>query len=206
MNDAVLSWLIANWVETTGAVLGIVYIFLSIKQSILTWPVGLITSALYVYVFLVTKFYADMALQVYYVVISFYGWYLWLKGSARDESSLNVSHTPRELWLWLVAASLVFFLLIEFVLQNYTDSPIPVGDAITTALSLVATWMLARKYLEHWLIWVFVDALSAALYAFKEMWPTVILFLVYTVMAVAGYVQWRKTLKQIQFETIPAKS
>ncbi|PTN07806.1 nicotinamide riboside transporter PnuC [Mangrovibacterium marinum] len=204
MIDQISAWLVANWVQTTAAVLGIVYIFLSIKQNILTWPVGLLTSALYIYVFFVSKFYADMALQGYYVVVSFYGWYVWLKGDTQQQARLEVSRTPRHLWLWLLLATVGSFLLIEFVLQHYTDSPIPVGDAITTALSLVATWMLARKYIEHWLIWVFVDALSTGLYAFKGLWPTVVLFSVYTVMAVAGYWQWRKELNDVQVQPVKA--
>lgn len=202
MNIDVMNWLVANWVEVAGTVLGFIYIFLSIKQNILTWPVGLLTSALYVYVFFVAKFYADMALQVYYVVVSLYGWYFWLKGNPKKDAQLEVSQTPRNLWIWLAGASLLFFALIQFVLQNYTDSPVPVGDALTTALSLVATWMLARKYLEHWLIWIFVDFFSAVLYAIKGLWPTVILFVVYTVMAVAGYVKWRSELKTLRYQSV----
>jgi len=202
MSETITSWLVANWVEVTGTILGFVYIFLSIKQNIYTWPVGLLSSALYVYVFFVAKFYADMALQVYYVVVSLYGWYFWLKGNPKEDSQLEVSQTPQKLWLWLVGASVLFFVLIEFVLQHYTDSPVPMGDALTTALSLVATWMLARKYLEHWLIWVFVDFFSAVLYAIKGLWPTVVLFLVYTVMAFVGYLKWRNELKTLEYESV----
>ena len=197
MTESVWNWLVANWVEVLGTVLGLIYILLSIKQNILTWPVGLLTSALYVYVFFVAKFYADMGLQLYYVAISLYGWYFWLKGNPKEDSQPVVRPTPRHLWVWLLLAAIVFFVLIEFVLKNYTDSPIPVGDALTTALSLVATWMLARKYLEHWLIWIFVDFLSALLYAFKGLWPTVILFVVYTVMAAVGYVKWKNEFKSV---------
>ena len=190
----ILNWLEANYIEVLGSVLGLVYIILSIRQNILTWPIGLITSALYVYVFFVSKFYADMALQVYYVIVSIYGWYFWLKGSPDRKTRLQVSFTPRKLWIALALASLLFFLIIVFILKNYTDSPIPNGDALTTALSLVATWMLARKYLEHWLVWIFVDFLSAVLYALTGLWPTTILFVVYTVMAALGYISWRKNL------------
>ena len=202
MSETIVSWLVANWVEVTGTVLGLIYIFLSIKQNIFTWPVGLLASTLYVYVFFVAKFYADMALQVYYVVVSLYGWYFWLKGNPKENSQLEVSQTPQKLWLWLVGASVLFFVLIEFVLQHYTDSPVPMGDALTTALSLVATWMLARKYLEHWLIWIFVDFFSALLYAIKGLWPTVILFLVYTIMAFVGYLKWRNELKTLEYESV----
>ena len=200
MLNIIFSWLTANYIEILGAILGLVYIFLSIRQNIFTWPVGLITSALYVYVFLVSKFYADMALQGYYVIVSIYGWHLWLKrkGNSGKKEQLLVSPTPTKFWIPLVIITIFLFIIIAFVLKNYTDSPIPLGDSLTTALSLVATWMLARKYLEHWIIWVFVDFLSAILYAFKNLWPTVILFIVYTIMAIIGYIRWRKDLKESQ--------
>lgn len=200
MIDSIWEWLLTNWVEVLGAVLGLIYIFLSIKQSIYTWPVGLLTSALYVYVFLVAKFYADMGLQLYYVLVSIYGWYFWVKGNPKADRPLEISQTPRHLWVWLVLASAVFFGFIHFILKNYTDSPVAAADAFTTALSLVATWMLARKYMEHWLIWVFVDAFSAVLYGWKGLWPTSALFVVYTVLAVAGYQEWRNKLKNLKLE------
>ncbi len=204
MLNIIFSWLTANYIEILGAVLGLVYIFLSIRQNIFTWPVGLITSALYVYVFLVSKFYADMALQGYYVIVSIYGWYHWSKGKSNlgKKEQLLVSPTPAKFWIPLAIVTIFLFIIIAFVLKNYTDSPIPLGDSLTTALSLVATWMLARKYLEHWIIWVFVDFLSAILYAFKNLWPTVILFIVYTIMAIIGYIRWRKDLKESPEGTI----
>lgn len=194
MTDLVLNWLTNNYIEFAGAVLGFAYIFFSIRQSLFTWPIGLLASALYVYVFLQAKFYADMLLQVYYVGVSVYGWYHWLKGNPGKNETLQVSRTPRKLYLPLAAISAILFVVFLFGLKYYTDSPVPFGDSLTTALSIVATWMLARKYVEHWLIWVFVDFFSAVLYGFKELWPTMILFVVYTVMAIVGYRSWRNDL------------
>lgn len=188
-------WLAVHYVELTGAVWGLVYIFLSIRQNILTWPVGLLTSLFYIVVFFQAKFYADMALQVYYVGVSIYGWYYWMKGGNRQEKHLPVTRTPRNLWLLLTGITLLLFLFIAFVLRNFTDSPVPYGDAFTTALSITATWMLARKYLENWMIWVVADLVSAILYLHKDLWPTVVLFVVYTVMAVVGYRQWRQEMR-----------
>jgi nicotinamide mononucleotide transporter len=192
MSQAVYSWLVGHYIEVLGAILGLVYIFLLIRQNIFTWPVGLLTSALYIYVFFKTKFYADMALQVYYVGVSIYGWYYWMKGNPVKENELPVVHTPRKFWVPLMIISAVFFLFIAWILKNYTDSTIPFWDAFTTAFSLTATWMLARKYLETWLIWIVVDLVSTVLYAVKDLRATVILFAVYTGMAVVGYFQWRK--------------
>jgi nicotinamide mononucleotide transporter len=191
--DQIIKWLSGNYIELLGAILGIAYIFFSIKQSILTWPVGLATSVLYVWVFFVSKLYADMGLQVYYVVISIYGWYEWLRGNQSNHSEpIQVSRLSLKLGFSLSIVSLFLFLLIWFILKNYTDSPVPMADAFATALSIVATWMLARKILEHWLVWIFVDAFSIGLFWYKDLLPTVILFVVYTVMAFVGYREWKR--------------
>ena len=198
MPDQLISWAVSNWVEITGTIFGLAYIFFSIKQHILTWPIGLITSVLYIYVFFVSKFYADMALQGYYVWVSIYGWYLWRKGpsSNTDEKTLKVTKTNGKMALVLLLVSVVLTVAIYFILSRFTDSPVPVGDAITTAFSIVATWMLARKKLEHWLLWVLIDAFSMALYIYKGLYATTILFGVYTIAAIIGYFEWRKTMKE----------
>jgi nicotinamide mononucleotide transporter len=193
--ELIIKWLSGNYIELLGAVLGIAYIFFSIRQSILTWPVGLLTSVLYVWVFFASKLYADMGLQLYYVVISIYGWYEWLRGNQSNHSALlKVSRLSLKLGVILSIVSLLLFFLIWFILKNYTDSPVPMADGLATALSIVATWMLARKILEHWLVWIFVDAFSIGLFIYKDLLPTVILFVVYTVMAVAGFIEWKKEI------------
>ncbi|WP_319228593.1 nicotinamide riboside transporter PnuC [Draconibacterium orientale] len=198
MTDIVFEWLLGNYIEILGAILGLVYIFFSIKQHILTWPTGLLTSALYVFVFFNARLYADMGLQAYYVVISIYGWYFWLTGKKQNEKKVAVKTTRKALWMKLAVVSIALYALLFFILGNYTNSDVPHMDSVTTALSIVATWMLARKYIEHWLLWIFIDAFSAGLYVYKGLWATVILFIVYTVMALLGYIEWRKDLKNIE--------
>jgi nicotinamide mononucleotide transporter len=191
--DLIAKWISGNYIEILGAILGIAYIFFSIRQNILTWPVGLLTSILYAWVFFVSKLYADMGLQVYYVVISIYGWYEWIYGNRNDSNTaLKVSRLTIRFGFVLSLITALIFLLIWIILKNYTDSTVPVADALATALSLVATWMLARKILEHWLIWIFVDLFSIGLFWYKELYPTVFLFVVYTVMAVVGFIEWKK--------------
>jgi len=195
MIQQIIEWLLGNAIEILGAILGILYIFFSIRQNILTWPTGLLTSILYVVVFFQAKLYADMGLQVYYVFISIYGWYFWLKGKKPAENSqVPVRLANKKLRWILVLASVILYVIIFYILKNFTDSDVPKMDAMTTALSIVATWMLAKKYIRHWLIWIFVDAVSAGLYVYKGLWPTVILFIVYTIMAVLGYIEWKKDL------------
>lgn len=201
MTKSILEWLLSNKVELLGAILGILYIFFSIRQNILTWPTGLLTSALYSIVFFQSKFYADMGLQVYYVAISIYGWYFWLKGERSENSKkVSVRNLTKKLTYKLVIATLLIYIVLLYILLKFTDSDVPFMDSLTTALSIVATWMLAKKYIEHWLIWIFVDLFSSGLYVYKNLWPTVILFLVYTVMAYFGYKEWNKDLKQQSIE------
>ena len=196
MPELIAEWLSANYIELAGAIAGIAYIGFSIRQSVLTWPVGLGTSLLYIVVFYKAQFYADMGLQFYYVFISIYGWYLWVKGNpSGHKTPVAVSRTGKQMALVLVAVTLVLFAGIAYILIHYTDSPVPWMDSATTALSIVATWMLARKLIGHWLIWIFVDLFSAGLYIYKGLWPTTVLFLIYTLMAIAGYRQWSKELK-----------
>lgn len=191
--DILFKWLSGNYIELLGAILGFAYILFSIRQSIWTWPVGLLTSVLYVWVFLTTKLYADMGLQVYYVFISIYGWYEWLRGKSSDDGGkLHITRLTLKLGLVLALISVLVFLLMWYVLKNFTDSPVPFADSLATTLSIVATWMLARKILEHWLVWIFVDAFSIGLFWYKDLYPTVILFVVYTVMALVGFVEWKK--------------
>jgi nicotinamide mononucleotide transporter len=96
----------------------------------------------------------------------------------------------------ILAVSVFLFLVIYFILKKYTDSPIPLPDAYTTSFSLVATWMLTRKKLEHWIFWIFIDVASVAMFLYRGMYPTVILFVIYTVMAVTGYFRWNNSMKK----------
>ena len=202
MAEILTTFLWENNIELLGAFLGLLYIFFSIKQHILTWPTGLLTSLLYVIVFFQSGFYADMGLQVYYVFISIYGWYFWLKGGKKENAQkgrqIPVRKTPLKILLYSIPVTAAIYIVLLFVLLNFTDSTVPYMDSLTTALSITATYMLAKKYIEHWLIWVFVDIFSAGLYVYKNLWPTVVLFLVYTIMAVIGYKNWEKDLKEQQ--------
>ncbi|MGE5394639.1 MAG: nicotinamide riboside transporter PnuC [Candidatus Saccharibacteria bacterium] len=194
--EMIIKWLSGNYIELLGAILGFIYIFLSIRQNIWTWPVGLLTSALYVWVFLHSRLYADMGLQVYYVAVSIYGWYEWLKGKSSDSGEkLRISRLSFKMGILLAVISVLLVFLMWRVLNDYTDSPVPFADSLATSLSIIATWMLARKILEHWLVWIFVDAFSIGLFLYKGLFPTVVLFLVYTIMAFAGYVEWRKAYR-----------
>lgn len=197
MFQSLTEWLLVNKIEVLGAILGILYIRFSIRQNIFTWPTGILTSALYIIVFFNSSLYASMMLQFYYVGISVYGWYYWLNGKRDDNKSLlPVQTANKKLWIKLAVIFAVLYVVILFILIRFSDSDVPYLDSLTTSLSIVATWMLAKKYIENWLIWIFTDIVSVGLYIFKSLWPTVILFVVYAILAYFGYIEWKKDLKE----------
>ena len=207
-------WLTNNYIELFGAVAGIIYVFLEIRQHIWLWPVGIITSAVYIWVFFVGKLYADMSLQVYYLVISILGWYWWLNRAkaarqinenfkGKDESSnengygtLQVTRLKTGTGTVLGLVFLLLFAIIWLILKYLTDSTVPLWDSFLTSLSVVATWMLARKIYEHWYLWIVVNAGSVLLFIIKGLYPTIILYFVYLVMSFIGLKEWEKTIKK----------
>lgn len=191
-----MDWIINNYIEITGAVLGVLFLFFEIRQSALLWPTGILTSLFYIYIFYTAQFYADMGLQVYYVVVSIYGWYYWLKGKSAEDKNVPLIRLSPRLALILLLITIIVFIVIAYVLLNFTDSPLPYWDAFTTALSVTATWMLARKILEQWWLWIVVNIVSLGLYIYKGLYPTVVLFAFYTVLSFVGYTMWNKTYKE----------
>ena len=190
------------WIQILGVVTGILYVILEVKQSRMLWPLGIITSAAYIYIFFTGKFYADMGLQVYYVLISIYGWYYWSRGGARsNKGELPVMRISRKLFLKLSLTFALAWTGIYFVLDRFTDSTVPVGDSFTTALAIVATWMLTRKIIEQWFLWIIANVVSIGLYIYKGLYPTVILYAVYAGMSVYGYLEWKRSMeKQAGYE------
>ncbi len=196
--ESVVDWILINRIELIAAILGIVGIFLQIKQNHWYWLTSIVMVSMYIFVFYASGFYADMSFQVYYLVISLYGWYYWItsKGKPKKAKTGNIKTTKLNLKQWIICllAAVAFFVFIYWILKNFTNSTVPVGDAFTTALSFVATWLLARRILENWLFWIVIDIASTGLYVYKGLYPTAILFSVLSVLAFVGYFKWRKAL------------
>ena len=193
-----INYISHHYIEFIGAGLSLIYLYLSIKQKIGLWIFGFLCSALYVVVFFNSKFYADMSLQLYYLGVSVYGWISWKSGKLHTGKELPIKRANIRQTIFLSAFTIAIFFIYYFVLAQHTDSPLPVADSLTTAISITTTWMLAKKLIEHWILWVIVDAVSAGLYFYKELYPTAILFIIYTIMAVAGYVEWKKETEKIR--------
>ncbi len=197
MFEIILELSLIKWIELLATITGLFYIYFSLKQKVWSWPIAIFSSILFIPVFYFSEFYSHMGLQFYYVFISFYGWYLWLKGSKVDneKQELPVTFTKKKMAIYLILIILVLFLGIAFVLKYLTKSPLPILEALTFAGSIVATWMLARKYLEHWLIWIIVNIISIGMYLYQDLYIVVVLYVAYLIMAVVGYFKWKKEIK-----------
>lgn len=182
--------------QLAGIVLGLLYLWLEYRANIWLWAVSIVMPVVHGVLYYRSGLYADMAMNVYYVIAGFYGWIVWLRGSGgkSDKPVLRISKTPLHLGGILTVVGLLVWGAIYFILVHYTDSTVPVLDSLTTAMSIVALWMLSRKYLEQWLVWLAVDAISCGLYIYKGIPFTAGLYGLYTILAVAGYMRWRRVM------------
>lgn len=177
--------------EWVAVAFGIVSVYLSTRQNIWSWPTAIVNVVLYVFVFYGSRLYADMGLQVIYAVLNSYGWYHWLRGG-NERAPLPVSRTPVALWGRLAGIAIAGSVTLAFLLSRYTDAALPVIDASLSVTSLVAQWMMARKLVENWLIWVAVDVVYIPMYIYKDLYPTAALYAVFLALSLMGFFQWRR--------------
>ena len=195
--DQLIALTIANRWEVLAVITGIISVYLSTRENIWSWPTALVNVALYFVVFFEAKLYADMGLQVVYFALSLYGWYEWLYGG-ENRTELHVSRTARSLGVRLLVIGAASALLLGTLLARFTDAALPYVDSATTSTSLVAQWMMTRKILENWAVWVVVDVVYVGMFIFKHLYLTAGLYAVFLVLAVMGYVQWKRSLESRQ--------
>jgi nicotinamide mononucleotide transporter len=180
-------------VELIAAVTGAISVWLSVRQNIWSWPTAIVNVVLYAMVFWDAKLYADMGLQVIYAVLSIYGWYQWLYGGA-GRTELRVTRTPPRLAAVLALIAAAGSALLGTGLRHATDAALPFMDSFLSSTSLVAQWMMTRKLLENWLVWIAVDVLYVGMFLFKGLYLTAGLYAVFLVLAVRGYLDWRRSM------------
>lgn len=181
--------------QIVGTSLGLLYLWLEYKANIWVWVIGAIMPMVHGLLYLRSGIYADAAMQLYYVLAGIYGLCVW-KRSSHDKDKGRIKHTPSSYILPLVVVYAVLHISLYFLLKEFTDSQIPLFDAMSTALSIVAMWMLSRKFVEQWLVWLVVDMISVCLYLYKGIPITGGLYMVYCVLAVVGYVRWLREARK----------
>ena len=182
----------SGW-EICGVFFGVVSVWLIVKENVWGWPTGLVNVGLFVVVFWQARLYADMGLQVFYLVLCSYGWWAWTHG-ARGDGSLAVRRAPRGAFWLLGGGGAAGAALLGFVLHGHTDASLPFWDSATTSFSLVAQWMQTRKWLENWWVWIAVDCVYVGIYVAKHLFLTAGLYAVFLALAIQGARSWRRSL------------
>lgn len=177
--------------EIVAVAFGIVSVYLSVRENIWSWPTAIVNVALYILVFQHSKLYADMGLQVVYVGINAYGWYEWLYGG-EGKTALKVSRVSAKLAFGLLALGVVVAAALGTIFARYTDASLPYVDSATSTTSLIAQWMLSRKLLENWAVWMAVDVVYIGMFIFKALYLTAGLYAVFFVLSWMGWRQWRQ--------------
>ena len=191
-----MDWKLA--LQLTGVALGLLYLWLEYRADIRLWIVGLVMPMVHGVLYYQSGLYADCAMNAYYVLAGLYGLAVWRREPRKQGEALRIGRTPAATALRLSGIYAVLHVAIYFLLVRFTNSTVPFWDSLTTALSVVAMWMLSRKYVEQWLVWLAVDVVTVGLYAYKGIPFTAGLYLLYSVLAVAGYLRWRRQMQQEQ--------
>ena len=181
-----------TWLEIVAFVLALAMVVLNIRVNPLAWPLAIVSSLLYFALFWNSRLYGDASLQIFFVVVAMWGWWQWLHGKASDGSVLRVHWlSARGRW-WLLGALAVAWPATGLFLLNFTDTDVPWWDAFPTAGSVIGQWLLGRKHVENWTVWIAVNVVSVALFAYKGLWLTVLLYLAFIVLSVQGWRAWSR--------------
>jgi nicotinamide mononucleotide transporter PnuC len=186
-----------TWVEVLGFVTGAVSVAFAVRESAWNWPVGIANNVFFFILFWKAKLYADALLQVVYLIISIYGWWNWLRGGDGG-SKLSITKTRTRTAVLLFLATVLSTAVMVYALRRFTDSQVPFWDGVTTALSLTAQYMLSRKLLENWWVWISADVIYILLYFYKALYLTGILYAVFIGMCIVGFVGWRKSFNGLK--------
>ena len=179
--------------EPAAAAITLLCVYLAVKQRVETWPVGLVGVSLYAVVFYRAGLYANAALQFVFAGFAVYGWYQWLRGGPR-RTELAVSRTPRRLWKYSLVAGVVLTILGTVLLARPGKSVLAFFDSVLTGFSLVAQYLMTRKYVENWILWIAVDVVYTVLFITQELYFTAALYAAFTVLAYRGYREWKDAL------------
>ena len=193
--NRLLELALQNRLEILAVIFGIVSVYLSTREHIWSWPTALVNVSLYFVVFFEAKLYADMGLQVVYFALSLYGWYEWLYGG-EHRTELRVSRVSRSLGVRLALIGLATAAVLGTILARFTDASLPYVDSLTTSTSLVAQWMMTRKIVENWAVWVAVDVVYIGMFIYKQLYLTAGLYAVFLVLAAMGFRKWKRSFEE----------
>ncbi len=182
-----------DYFELFAVIFGFIAVLFNTRENVWGWPTGIIGVALSSVVFYEARLYADLSLHVIYFILGFYGWYEWLYGG-KNKSVLKVSTISKTEIIILTILGAIGMLFIGYFFDNYTDADLAYWDAFTTSYSLVGQYLLAKKKIENWLLWIVVDAIASGIYVYKNLYLLAALYFLYLGLATYGYINWKKSL------------
>ena len=182
-------------VELIAVFFGLLCVWSMKKESILAFPFGIINVLIYVYIYFIAKLYALAGINLFFFTMSVYGWYNWHRKSNNDEK-IRITECSKKEKIWNSVAIPVFFIVLWILLKRFTDSVVPAWDAIATSIYIIGMWLLARKKIENWILWIAGDFISIFLMVYEKLYFSSFQFLVFTVIAVLGYLEWKTKLIQ----------
>ena len=205
-----MDFIASHWLDITTTILGLAYILLEVRASVWMWVVGFMMQSLGIVLYYQKGLYADCAMEFYYLTVTVYGWWRWVRKAPQSSSEgdtidsedetieapsgaiggASITHFPRRLVLPWTLLILILWAVIYFLLVSFTNSNVPLADSFTTALSIVGIWALAHKYLEQWFIWIAVDVVTSILYFYKDIPFKASLYALYVVIAIIGWRKW----------------
>ena len=182
------------WFEWTAAIITAVSVWLQTRENIWNWPTAIVSVVMYTVVYVKSGLYSDAGLQGYYFLTSVYGWYNWLHGG-RGHSTLEVSRASARVWLWCAILGVAFWYVDASLASRLKGVAFPYIDAATTTISLIAQWMITRKLLENWLLWIVTNVVYMPVLVMKGLYPTALLYAVLLLLAIKGFVDWRRSYR-----------
>lgn len=192
-----------SWVEITAIAFTLLCVWLTVRQNIWCWLTGIIGNIFLIVIFAKDRLYADLFLQVIYIALGFYGWWMWLYGGD-NKTELPVSRTDARTWLQLAACSVFGTFILAFALREFASAmgfppaSFLFWDSSTTVACLIAQWMLTKKLLESWFIWIATNISYIFLYAMKERFLLCLLQIILITFSVIGFFNWLKSLRERQ--------
>ncbi len=192
----------STWIEIVAASLGVISVWYAKKANILVYPTGIVSVLLYVFICFKAQLYADMGINAYYFIFSIYGWIMWSRKN-EDEEELPVTYSSRKTWLisigvFIISIFIIWGLLRIFKANDtvYWSTFVPYTDTFTTAVAILGMWLMAVKKVENWLFWIAADVVSVPLYLYKHLVFTSFQYLIFLIIAVLGYYEWRKLARK----------
>lgn len=200
--------------EVIAAIFGLLSVYFSVRKNIWVYPTGIVSTALYVYILFIFGLLGDCMINVYYTIMSIYGWILWAK-NAEDHVHVEVSFTTKKEWMFsaiLFVLSLALVTIIyyykPFIDNQFSMEGVNFGlyhldwanwmDIFTTSVFLVGMWLMAKRRIENWIFWIIGDLICVPMMLYKGLGITSVQYLVFTILAIQGYIHWKKSYNQIK--------